>query len=200
MALTAKTRSFLPLLEKASLFSLFPYPAPFIRLERLSLSMFSKLKHIFAADNSIEIPAPLSGQIHPLSAVNDPTFAQEILGKGCAIEPSEGKVIAPVDATVAMMFETGHAVSLETSDGVELLIHVGLDTVMLKGAHYTPHCTTGDKVNAGDTLLTFDIEAIRAAGYDVITPVLVCNADDFKEITIASGSVQASEPLLTLKK
>ncbi|MFR4979057.1 MAG: PTS glucose transporter subunit IIA, partial [Butyricicoccus sp.] len=65
---------------------------------------------------------------------------------------------------------------------------------------YTPHCTTGDKVNAGDTLLTFDIEAIRAAGYDVITPVLVCNADDFKEITIASGSVQASEPLLTLKK
>lgn len=162
--------------------------------------MFSKLKRMFTTENSIEIPAPLPGQVRPLSAVNDPTFAQEILGKGCAIEPAEGKIVAPVDATVSMMFETGHAVSLETSDGLELLIHVGLDTVMLKGAHYTPHCATGDKVKAGDTLLTFDIEAIRAAGYDVITPVLICNADDFKEITAVSGSVQAMEPLLTLKK
>lgn len=162
--------------------------------------MFSKLKRMFSADNSIEIPAPLPGQIRPLSSVKDPTFAQEILGKGCAIEPTEGKIVAPVDATVALMFETGHAVSLETSDGVELLIHVGLDTVMLKGAHYTPHCATGDKVKAGDTLLTFDMEAIRAEGYEVITPVLICNAEDFKEITTASGSVQALEPLLTLKK
>lgn len=162
--------------------------------------MFSKLKRMFNSENGIQIPAPLSGQVHPLSAVNDPTFSQEILGKGCAIEPAEGKVVAPVDATVSMMFETGHAVSLETSEGVELLIHVGLDTVMLKGAHYTPHCATGDKVEAGDTLLTFDIEAIRAAGYDVITPVLICNPDDFKEITAASDAVQAMQPLLTLKK
>lgn len=162
--------------------------------------MFSKLKRMFTNENSIEIPAPLSGQVRPLSAVNDPTFAQEILGKGCAIEPTEGKIVSPVDATVAMMFETGHAVSLETSDGIELLIHVGLDTVMLKGKHYTPHCATGDKVKAGDTLLTFDIEAIRAAGYDVITPVLICNADDFQEITTVSDTVQALDPLLTLKK
>lgn len=163
--------------------------------------MFSKLKHMFTTENSIEIPAPLSGQVRPLSAVNDPTFAQEILGKGCAIIPAEGKVVSPVDATVSLMFETGHAVSLTTSDGTELFIHVGLDTVMLKGVHYTPHCATGDKVKAGDLLLTFDVEAIRAAGYDVITPVIICNTDDFKEITaVSADTVQAMDTLLTLKK
>lgn len=162
--------------------------------------MFSKFKRMFSGENTFELPAPLPGQVRPLSTVKDPTFSQEILGKGCAIEPAEGKIVAPVDASVSMMFETGHAVSLETSNGVEILIHVGMDTVMLKGAHYTPHCTTGDKVKAGDTLITFDLDAIQAAGYDTITPVLICNSDDFEEITAVSDTVQAMEPLLTLKK
>ncbi len=164
--------------------------------------MFSKLKRMFNNENSLQIAAPLSGKVCPLSAVNDPTFSQEILGKGCAIEPSDGKVVAPVDAIVSMMFDTGHAVSLETSDGVEMLIHVGLDTVMLKGQHFTAHCATGDKVKAGDTLLTFDASAIRAAGYDTIVPVIVCNADDFKEVSIAAtgDTVNAMDALLTLKK
>ena len=99
-----------------------------------------------------------------------------------------------------MMFETGHAVSLDTSDGVELLIHVGLDTVMLKGARYIPHCATGDKVKAGDLLMEFDIDAIRAAGYDTITPVVVCNADDFSNVSFKAGSVETMGELLTLKK
>ncbi len=164
--------------------------------------MFSRLKRMFNNESSMQITSPLSGKVCPLSDVNDPTFSQEILGKGCAIQPAEGKIVAPVDAIVSMMFDTGHAVSLETSDGIELLIHVGLDTVMLKGQHFTPHCATGDKVKAGDTLLTFDTAAIQAAGYDTIVPVIVCNVDDFKEIStdMIGSTVHALEPLLTLKK
>ncbi len=163
--------------------------------------MFSKLKRMFNSENNLEIPAPIAGKVCPLSAVNDPTFSQEILGKGCAIVPSVNKVVSPVDGIISMMFETGHAVSIETADGVEILVHVGLDTVMLKGQHFTPHCTTGDKVKAGDLLLTFDADAIRAAGYEMIVPVLICNAEDFSEISVtAPEQVQALEPLLTLKK
>lgn len=161
--------------------------------------MFGKLKSMFGG-GGISIPAPVAGEAVALSEVSDPTFAQGILGQGCAIKPTVGRVVAPVDATVSMMFETGHAVSLDTSDGVELLIHVGLDPVMLKGAHYTPHCATGDKVKAGDLLMEFDIDAIRAAGYDTITPVVVCNADDFSNVSFKAGSVEAMGELLTLKK
>lgn len=161
--------------------------------------MFGKLKSMFGG-GGITIPAPVAGEAVALSEVNDPTFAQGILGQGCAIKPKVGRVVAPVDATVSMMFETGHAVSLDTADGVELLIHVGLDTVMLKGAHYTAHCATGDKVKAGDVLMEFDIDAIRAAGYDTITPVVVCNADQFSEVNFKAGSVDALGELLTLKK
>ena len=162
--------------------------------------MFSKLKNIFGGSNDLSIPAPVAGTAIPLSEVSDPTFSQGILGKGCAIRPSSGRVVAPVDATVSMIFETGHAVSLELSAGVELLIHVGLDTVMLKGEHYTAHCANGDKVKAGDLLIEFDADAIRAAGYDTVTPVVVCNADDFSEITAKTGAVAELGELLTLKK
>lgn len=161
--------------------------------------MFGKLKSMFG-NSGISIPAPLAGEAVALTEVSDPTFSQGILGQGCAIKPETGRVVAPVDATVSMMFETGHAVSLETADGVELLIHVGLDTVMLKGEHYTAHCATGDKVKAGDLLIEFDIEAIRAAGYDTITPVVVCNADDFSEVSANTGKVSEMDALLTLKK
>lgn len=163
--------------------------------------MFGKFKNMFAGASGISIPAPVAGKAVKLAEVNDPTFSQEILGKGCAIQPSEGKIVSPVDATVAMMFETGHAVSLETADGVELLIHVGLDTVMLKGAHFTPHCKSGDKVKAGDLLIEFDKDAIAAAGYDTVTPVVVCNADDFSDVHADTDrQVTALDALLTLKK
>ena len=91
--------------------------------------MFGKLKNIFGGSNDLSIPAPVAGTAIPLSEVSDPTFSQGILGKGCAIRPSSGRVVAPVDATVSMIFETGHAVSLELSAGVELLIHVGLNII-----------------------------------------------------------------------
>lgn len=141
------------------------------------------------------IYAPVAGEAVPIYTVNDPTFAEEMLGKGIAIRPSAGKVVAPCDATVDMMFDTGHAVSLVADCGAEILIHVGLDTVNLKGKHYTVHAKNGDKVKKGDLLIEFDAEAIAAEGYDTITPVIICNSDDYGSFeahvgkTVAIGDV-----------
>ena len=126
-----------------------------------------------------EFFAPVVGKAVPVSQVPDPTFAEELLGKGIAIEPAEGKVYAPCNATVDMMFETGHAVSLVADCGAEVLIHVGLETVTLKGKHFTIHAANGDKVKKGDLLIEFDLEAIKAEGFNVITPMLICNSGDY---------------------
>ena len=138
-----------------------------------------------------EIGAPVAGEAVASSEVNDPTFAEEMLGKGMAIKPTAGRVVAPCDATVDMMIETGHAVSLTTEDGVEMLIHVGIDTVNLQGKHYTVHCKAGDKVKKGQLLIEFDKDAITAEGYDTITPVVVCNSDDFAAFETVTGKTVA---------
>ena len=138
-----------------------------------------------------EVCAPLTGEAVALSEVNDPTFAEEMLGRGMAIKPSAGRVVAPCDATVDMMFETGHAVSLKTAAGADLLIHVGLDTVNLQGKHYTVHCKAGDAVKKGQLLMEFDKDAIAAEGYDTITPVIVCNSDDYGTIETVTGKTVA---------
>ncbi len=164
--------------------------------------MFASLKKklgFTAAE--IAVSAPSAGQAVPLSEVNDPTFSEEILGKGAAIIPSEGRVVSPVDGTVELMFDTGHAVSLRSDSGAEILIHVGLDTVKLAGKHYTIHCKNGDKVGRGDLLLEFDLEAIRAEGYDPITPVIICNSEAYASVQAHTGTtVAALDALLTLKK
>ena len=147
------------------------------------------------------ICAPLKGEAIESAAVNDPTFAEEMLGKGMAIKPSEGKVYAPFDGTVAMVFDTKHAVSLVSDKGTEVLIHVGLDTVMLKGEHYTAHVESGESVKKGDLLLEFDMEAIAAAGYDTVTPVVVCNADDYKDVIRTTGKqVEPGDVVMELDK
>jgi len=147
------------------------------------------------------IGAPLKGEAVPSSEVSDPTFAEEMLGKGMAIKPSEGKVYAPFDGTVAMVFDTKHAVSLVSEKGAEVLIHVGLDTVMLKGEHYTAHVESGAAVKKGDLLLEFDMEAIQAAGYQVITPVVICNADDYKDVIRTTGTqVEPGDVVMQLEK
>ena len=102
--------------------------------------MFGKLKNLFGGDTGITIAAPTAGTVVALESVPDPTFAQGILGPGIAIEPAEGRIVAPADGTVDVMFETGHAVSMTTADGAELLIHVGIDTVQLEGKHYKACC------------------------------------------------------------
>lgn len=148
-----------------------------------------------------ELGAPVAGEAVASSEVNDPTFAEEMLGKGMAIRPSSGRVVAPCDATVDMMFETGHAVSLTTENGVELLIHVGIDTVNLQGKHYTVHCQAGDKVKKGQLLIEFDKDAIAAEGYDTITPVVVCNSDDFATFKTAVGkTVAEGDTVISLAK
>ena len=147
------------------------------------------------------IGAPIKGEAVPSSEVNDPTFAEELLGKGMAIKPVEGKVYAPFEGKVAMVFDTKHAVSLLSVKGVEVLIHVGLDTVMLKGEHYTAHVESGAVVKKGDLLLEFDMEAIKAAGYDTITPIVICNTDAYKDIICTTGKqVEPGDTVMELDK
>ena len=147
-----------------------------------------------------DFAAPVAGNAVPVSQVPDPTFAEELLGKGIAIEPTEGKVYAPCDATVDMMFETGHAVSLVADCGAEVLIHVGLETVTLKGKHFTIHAENGAKVKKGDLLVSFDMDAIKAAGYPLTTPMIVCNTDDYTHFQVLrSGEIQNGVDLLNIK-
>lgn len=152
-------------------------------------------------NNADVIGAPLKGEAVESSAINDPTFSEEMLGKGMAIRPSEGKVYAPFDGTVALVFDTRHAISVTSEQGAEVLIHVGLDTVMLKGQYFTTHVETGATVKKGELLLEFDMEAIAAAGYDTITPVIICNTDDYKEITRFTGiQVAPGDTIMELEK
>ena len=117
------------------------------------------------------IAAPVKGECIPISEVADPTFAEEILGKGMAIKPTEGKFYAPADGTISTLFPTGHAIGLTTSEGVELLIHVGIDTVEMKGDGFRSHVKEGQTVRKGDLLLTMDLEKIKAAGHPSIIMV-----------------------------
>lgn len=162
--------------------------------------MFKSLKQMFGgSDAKKQILAPVAGRVVPMSEVNDPTFSQEILGKGVAIVPSEGKVVAPASGEVVVMFETKHAVSIRTTEGAELIIHIGLDTVNLRGEHFTSHVAQGDHVKAGDVLVEFDMEAIKEAGYDVITPIVVCNTPDFPNMVCHTGmEVKALDPVIDL--
>lgn len=149
----------------------------------------------------ITLGAPVAGEAVPLSAVSDPTFGEEILGKGVAIRPALGRVVAPCDATVDLMFDTGHAVSLKADCGAEVLIHVGLETVSLKGEHFTVHARTGDHVTAGQLLIEFDPAAIAAAGFDTITPMVICNSGDYAAVTPHTApAVREGDPVLTLEK
>ena len=148
---------------------------------------------------AIKLVSPLKGTVVPLKQVNDPTFAEEILGKGIAIEPEEGRVLSPVNGTVVSVFETGHAVGLLSEDGAEVLIHVGLDTVQLQGKYFSVKKTAGDKVKAGDCLLEFDLEEIRSAGYDTITPVIISNHLQYQAVkSAATGHVEAGDLLLDI--
>ena len=143
--------------------------------------------------------AHMAGTVVPMAEVQDEAFASCALGDGVAIEPAEGKLYAPADAMVDNLFDTHHAVSLVTSTGAELLLHVGIDTVKLGGRHFTAHVQNGQKVKKGDLLISFDREAIQAEGYLCTTPLIVCNTDDYSAVKpLASGSVQPGQALLQL--
>lgn len=161
----------------------------------------SLLKGLFGKGDGIQVCAPTAGRLLPLSAVSDPTFAEGILGQGAAILPTDGRFLAPVDGTVATVFPTGHAAAITTAEGAEVLLHIGLDTVKLNGAHFTIHAEAGQQVKKGDLLLEADLEQIQAAGYDIVTPIVICNSDAFREIGMEEETdVAAGDVILHLKK
>lgn len=148
-----------------------------------------------------DLYAPMTGKAVPISDVPDPTFAECMLGNGIAIEPAEGKVCAPCDATVDMMFTTGHAVSLVADCGAEILIHVGLETVSLEGKPFTIHAANGDKVKKGQLLIEADLDAIKAAGLPTITPMVVCNTDEYPTFdTFVGKNVTNEDVVIALAK
>ena len=148
-----------------------------------------------------EIKSPVKGKVIPLAEVADETFASEMLGTTVAVEPEDGKIVAPCDAEVLNVFDTGHAVCLTTQSGGELLIHVGIDTVKMEGKGFTKKVSDGAKVNAGDVLIEADLDTIRAAGYPATTMVILTNADDFAEVTKAEpGPAAIDQTIMNLKK
>lgn len=158
-------------------------------------------QNLFGKDNGIVIAAPVSGKLVSIKEVSDPTFSEEILGKGVAIIPSDGRFCAPVDGVVNTVFPTGHAAAVTSKDGAEILIHVGLDTVKLDGKHFTIHATEGQEVKKGDLLLEADLEQIKAEGYDIITPIIICNSDTFSAFQMAEAAdVAPGDVILTIQK
>lgn len=128
---------------------------------------------------NVEMVSPLTGHVKPLSEAVDPVFAQAVMGQGVLIQPTEGELVSPVDGQVSVLFPTKHAVGLVSTDGLEILMHIGMDTVNLDGQGFTAHVSQGDTVKAGDKLISFDMEAIKAAGYPTETPVVVTNQDAY---------------------
>lgn len=154
-----------------------------------------------ANGQTIMVTSPLSGEVLPLTQVKDQVFSSGALGKGVAIKPSEGKLYAPTDGVVTTLFPTGHAVGITTTTGAEILMHIGMDTVELDGQGYTVKVSQGDHVKKGDLLVEFDIEAIEAAGFSTITPIVVTNTTDFMDILdMDQKEVIHGEDFLTIVK
>lgn len=146
---------------------------------------------------AVILGAPMNGTLIALDQVKDEAFASGAMGDGIAVEPAEGKLYAPADGSVSSVFETGHAVGLTTDEGAEILLHIGIDTVKLKGKGFTAHIKEGDRVRKGDLLISFDRKAIREAGFSLTTPMIICNMEDYEEILVlTSGKIKAGEDLL----
>lgn len=148
------------------------------------------------------IVSPLTGEVKSLSEAVDPVFAQGVMGQGVLIDPSEGELVAPVSGTISVLFPSKHAVGLVTDEGVEMLMHIGMDTVNLDGKGFTAHVAQGDKVTAGDALISFDIAAIKAAGYPVETPAIVTNHNDYQvnPIDVLPRQISRGEDVLKVTK
>ena len=164
--------------------------------------MFDSLKKMFEKNaKTISLKAVEDGRTIPMDEVNDQTCAQELLGPGIAIVPSNGTVVSPINGTIATVMDTKHAVCIQGEDGLELIVHAGLDTVELNGKYYQTYKEIGDQVKAGDVLLEFDLEEITKAGYDVTTPIVITNLGDYKITKCLTGQqVKAGEEVIQLTK
>ncbi|MWP63046.1 beta-glucoside-specific PTS transporter subunit IIABC [Gilliamella sp. Pas-s25] len=152
--------------------------------------------------NNTTIYSPMSGKVIALSEVNDPTFASELMGKGIAIIPTIGQAVAPDDGEVVSLFRTKHAIGFQTNCGAEILIHIGIDTVKLDGQYFQAHIEAGSKVKKGDLLVSFDIDAIKQAGFEVTTPIIITNSDSYQDIhcIFEKNNIQSGEALLALSQ
>ncbi|MTK09776.1 MAG: PTS beta-glucoside transporter subunit IIABC [Hungatella sp.] len=150
-------------------------------------------------DNKVELGSPIAGKILALSEVKDETFSSGLMGRGLAIEPTEGKIVAPADGVLTSLFPTGHAMGITTNDGTELLIHVGIDTVKLEGKYFNLKAKQGDEIKKGQTLVEFDIDGIKNAGYSIITPVIISNGNNYAKFSPTDKSIVGiGETIITL--
>lgn len=148
--------------------------------------MFKFLKK----NKEIELISPMTGDIIPLEEVPDPVFSEKMMGDGIAIEPSEGKVLSPIDGKIATIFPTNHAIGLVNKEGLEILIHIGIDTVELKGEGFTRIAEEGEGVKKGDLLMEVDLEKLKEGGKPTVTPIIITNMDKVEKIEKNSGKVE----------
>lgn len=156
-------------------------------------------KRIYVNVKPETIGSPIRGNVVSLATIQDPLFATETVGKGIAIEPETGEVVSPVDGVITTQFPSGHAIGVTSDDGAEILIYIGLDTVKLKGEYFTSHVKQGDRVKQGDILIEFDLEKIKASGYETTTPIVITNTEEYLDVKPSkSTSVQQKDALLKL--
>lgn len=161
----------------------------------------SLLKSLGLHKHDSVLLSPIAGKVIPLTDVKDQAFSSGSLGDGVAIEPTGNKVVAPSDAKVKAIFPTGHAVALRTNEGLDVLIHVGLNTEELDGRHFNVHASVGDAVKKGDVLIEFDREAICKEGYDITAPILICNSVEYTRIKGKVGdTVTELDTLITARE
>lgn len=172
----------------------------FLKLDELMKDYSHENKEEVQTDEvkaNVSLYAHLNGKIIPLEKVNDEAFASKVLGDGIAIDPEDGRLYSPCSGRVEMVFDTGHAVNLISDEGCEILLHIGIDTVKLNGKYFKPHVKDGQHVEKGDLLITFDMEKIKGAGYNTVTPMIICNTGDYKKIdVITSGRIKHSEEII----
>ena len=159
-------------------------------------NLFKKDKENENTNYSNKVLVPITGIVSSVKECQDPVFAGEMVGKGSLILPSEGKVYSPCDGEISMVADSKHALGITSNTGLEILIHIGLDTVELNGEPYTSHVSQGQKVKAGDLLMEFDIEKIKAGGKSVESPVIITNADDKEINLLANGQTNHGEALM----
>jgi sugar PTS system EIIA component len=148
----------------------------------------------------IEVRAPISGRVVPLSEVPDEVFAEGMAGDGAAIVPDRsGEAVAPFSGDLVKLFEGGHAFGLVSDEGVELIVHLGLDTIELRGDGFERVAAEGDRVEAGQTIVRFDLDRIKEGGYEPVTPVVVTNSDEFAVEGVEPGEIRAGEPLFRVR-
>lgn len=163
-------------------------------------NMFKKQQDAQPSSNNINLYNPIEGEIISIEKVPDQVFSEKMLGDGFAIIPNGNKVYAPIAGEVKVLFPTLHAIAIETVEGLELLIHIGIDTVELKGEGFTGHVKVGDNVKQGDLLITFDKEVIKSKATSIITPVLITNMDIINNISVEYGECKENQIVATIKK